>query len=292
MRVRKAVIPVAGLGVRFLPATKAQPKEMLPIVDKPTIQYIVEEAVASGIEDILLVTGRQKKPVEDHFDRSPELEIHLKNKGKYDLLDMVTQIGEMVEVHCVRQKDPKGLGHAVLCARKFVGNEPFAVLLGDDLIKSDVPCLRQLVGIFEETGGSVVAVQEVPAMDVSKYGILKADAVSDGLFKIKDLVEKPAPQDAPSRVAVMGRYIITPRVFNILENTGPGAGGEIQLTDALKVLCRQEEMYGFAFSGKRYDVGDKLGYLMANVEYALDRPDLSGKFTEYLISLTKNLENQ
>lgn len=289
MRIRKAVIPVAGLGVRFLPATKAQPKEMLPIVDKPTIQYIVEEAVASGIEDILFVTGRQKKSIEDHFDRSPELEMHLKDKGENYLLDIVTQIGEMVEVHCVRQKDPKGLGHAVLCARKFVGNEPFAVLLGDDLVKSDVPCLKQLVDIYEETKGSVVAVQEVPEQDVSKYGILKADSVSDRLFKIKDLIEKPAAQDAPSRMAIMGRYIITPGIFNILERTKPGAGGEIQLTDALKVLCLREEMFGFEFSGKRYDVGNKLGYLMATVEYALDRPDLSGSFAEYLISLVKEL---
>ncbi len=287
MRIRKAVIPVAGLGLRFLPATKAQPKEMLSVIDKPAVQYIVEEAVASGIRDILFVTGRHKKSIEDHFDRSPELEAHLKEKGKMDFLEVVTQIGEMVDVHSVRQKEPKGLGHAILCARSFVGNEPFAVLLGDDLIKSDVPCLKQLIEVFQETGGSVLAVQEVDEAEVSKYGILKAEEIRKGVYKIEDLVEKPSPQNAPSKMAVMGRYIINPAVFDVLEKTGPGAGGEIQLTDALKVLCRREKMTGLAFSGKRYDVGDKLGYLKATVEYALDRQDLSGEFYDYLVELLK-----
>ncbi|MHB8916613.1 MAG: UTP--glucose-1-phosphate uridylyltransferase GalU [Desulfocucumaceae bacterium] len=282
MRIRKAVIPAAGLGVRFLPATKAQPKEMLPIVDKPTIQYIVEEAVESGIEDILFITGKHKRAIEDHFDKSPELEAQLRAKGKMDLLDLVRDISEMVDINYIRQKEPKGLGHAIFCARKFVGSEPFAVLLGDDIVRSRVPCLKQLMDLHEETGASVIAVQEVPAGDVSKYGILDAEEVKAGVFRIRDLVEKPSPKNAPSRLGIMGRYIITPGVFDILAETGPGAGGEIQLTDALRVLCREEPMYGLAFAGHRYDVGDKLGYLKAMVEFALDRPDLAVEFGEYL----------
>ncbi len=282
MRIRKAVIPAAGLGVRFLPATKAQPKEMLPIVDKPTIQYIVEEAIASGVEDILFITGKQKRAIEDHFDRSPDLEAQLWEKGRKDLLELVRDISEMVDIHYIRQKEPKGLGHAVFCARKFIGREPFAVLLGDDIVRSKVPCLKQLIELHEETGASVIAVQEVPGEDVSKYGILDAEEVREGVYRIRDLVEKPSPADAPSRLAVMGRYIITPRVFDILAETGPGAGGEIQLTDALRVLCREEPMYGLRFAGQRFDVGDKLGYLKAMVEFALDRPDLAVEFGDYL----------
>ena len=287
MKIRKAVIPAAGLGVRFLPATKAQPKEMLPIVDKPTIQYIVEEAVASGIEDILLITGKNKRAIEDHFDRSPELETTLMEKGKSGLLDLVRDISEMVDIHYIRQKEPKGLGHAVYCARKFIGDEPFAVLLGDDVIRSEVPCLKQLMNLYEETGASVVGVQEVLEEDVSKYGILSAENVRDGVFRIRDLVEKPSPGNAPSRLGIMGRYIITPRVFDILAETGPGAGGEIQLTDALRVLCHEEPMYGLNFSGQRFDVGDKLGYLKAMVEFALSRPDLAGEFRKYLEQTVK-----
>jgi len=282
MRIRKAVIPAAGLGVRFLPATKAQPKEMLPIVDKPTIQYIVEEAIQSGIEDILFITGKHKRAIEDHFDKSPELEAQLREKGKLDLLELVRDIGEMVEIHYIRQKEPKGLGHAVYCARKFIGDEPFAVLLGDDIVRSKVPCLKQLIDLYDQTGSSVIAVQEVPAADVNKYGILDAPELREGVYRIRDLVEKPSPREAPSRLGIMGRYIITPGIFEILSETAPGAGGEIQLTDALRVLCSREPMYGLAFSGQRFDVGDKLGYLKAMVEFALDRPDLAVEFADYL----------
>lgn len=282
MRVKKAIIPAAGLGVRFLPATKAQPKEMLPIVDKPTIQYIIEEAVASGIEDIMIITGRHKRAIEDHFDKSPSLEAQLSSKGKTDLLELVQGISQMAEICYVRQKEPRGLGHAVYCARKFIGNEPFAVLLGDDIVRSKTPCLRQMMDLYEETGFSVIGVQNVPPEDVNKYGILDADLVREGVYRIKDMVEKPAPGNAPSRLAIMGRYILSPSVFGILSYTEPGAGGEIQLTDALKVLCREEPMYGLAFRGQRFDIGDKLGYLKAMVEFALDRPDLGEEFAAYL----------
>lgn len=282
MRIKKAVIPAAGLGVRFLPATKALPKEMIPIVDKPTIQYIIEEAVNSGIEDILIITGRDKKAIEDHFDKSTGLEEHLRSKGKEDLLKIVEKIGNLADIHYVRQKEPKGLGHAVYCARRFVGNEPFAVLLGDDIVRSEVPCLRQMMELYEEVQTSVIGVKEVPQADVSKYGILDAEQVRQNIYRIHNLVEKPAPEMAPSRLAIMGRYIIEPGVFDILAGTKPGAGGEIQLTDALKELAGQKAMYGLVFEGKRYDVGDKLGYLKAMVEYALDRPDLAEQFRRYL----------
>lgn len=286
MRVRKAIIPAAGLGARFLPATKAQPKEMLPIVDKPTIQYIIEEAIASGIEDILIITGRNKRAIEDHFDKSLELEYQLKAKGNTELLKIVQDISELIDIYYVRQKEPLGLGHAIYCARQFIGDEPFAVLLGDDIIRSQVPCLKQLIDLYEESPGTIVAVQEVPREDVHKYGII--DAVperNDNVFKINDLVEKPPVENAPSRLAVIGRYIITPRVFSLLAETKPGAGGEIQLTDALKVLCREQPMYGLAYTGRRYDVGDKLGYLQATVEFALERPDLAEGFRSYLKTL-------
>ncbi|MCL2766895.1 MAG: UTP--glucose-1-phosphate uridylyltransferase GalU [Peptococcaceae bacterium] len=285
MKVRKAVIPAAGLGVRFLPATKALPKEMLPIVDKPTIQYIVEEAIASGIEDILIITGRSKKAIEDHFDKSVELEYQLTAKGNLDLLEIVQDISHMANVFYVRQKEPLGLGHAVLFARQFVGCEPFAVLLGDDIIKSDRPCLRQMIDVYEEKQASVLAVLEVPREEVRKYGIISGEEQGDNTYRINDLVEKPQVEHAPSRLAVIGRYIIHPRVFPLLAETLPGAGGEIQLTDALRVLCREQPMYGLAYQGQRYDVGDKLGYLRATVEFALDRPDLADGFCEYLRSL-------
>ncbi|MQL51520.1 UTP--glucose-1-phosphate uridylyltransferase GalU [Desulfofundulus thermobenzoicus] len=289
MHIRKAIIPAAGLGVRFLPATKAQPKEMLPIVDKPTIQYIIEEAVYSGVEDILIITGRHKRAIEDHFDKSPSLEEQLRNKGKLDLLEVVQYISELVDIYYVRQKEPRGLGHAVYCARKFIGEEPFAVLLGDDIVRSKTPCLKQLLDLYDEMPGTILAVQEVPPEDVSKYGILDAEPVRDGVYRVRDLVEKPSPEEAPSRLAIMGRYIIHPRIFDILAETPPGAGGEIQLTDALKVLCREQPMYGLVFKGQRYDVGDKLGYLKAMVEFALDRPDLTAQFAAYLKELAKNL---
>lgn len=282
MKIGKAVIPVAGLGLRFLPATKAQPKEMLPIVDKPTIQYIVEEAIASDIEDILFITGKNKRAIEDHFDKSTTLESMLIEKGKMDLLELVRDIGEMADINYVRQKEPNGLGHAVLCARKFVGKETFAVLLGDDVVRNKVPCLKQMLNLHEETGSSVIAVQEVSLRDVEKYGIVDAEKIRDGVYRIRDLVEKPTVEKAPSNLGIIGRYILTPRIFEILAETGPGAGGEIQLTDALRVLCREEPMYALAFRGQRFDVGDKLGYLKAMVEFALDRPELSVEFGDYL----------
>lgn len=282
LKIRKAVIPAAGLGLRFLPATKAQPKEMLPIVDIPTIQYIIEEALLSGIEEILIITGRNKRAIEDHFDKSPDLEAQLMDKGKTALLEMVRNISNMAEICYVRQKEPLGLGHAVYCARNFVGKEPFAVLLGDDIVRSKTPCLRQLIDLYEETGASVIAVREVPLEAVNKYGILDAENIRQDVFKIKNLVEKPTPQEAPSRQAIMGRYIISPRIFEILAATRPGAGGEIQLTDALRELCREEPMYGLAFKGQRFDVGDKLGYVTAMVEFALDRPELSEALMDYL----------
>ena len=286
-KIRKAVIPAAGLGVRFLPATKAQPKEMLPIVDKPTIQYIVEEAIESDIDDILIITGRTKRSIEDHFDSCPELEHHLRTKGKNELLALVEDISNLAEIHYIRQKEPRGLGHAVLCARSFVGSEPFAVMLGDDIVRSWVPCLKQLIDLYDELQGSVIAVQEVAPEEVSKYGILDAEEVRPGVYRIRDLVEKPKREDAPSCLAVMGRYVITPRIFEILGDTKPGAGDEIQLTDALRVLCREEPVYGLAFKGRRYDVGDKLGYLQAMVEFALARPDLAEGFKEYLRYICK-----
>ena len=288
-KVRKAIIPAAGLGVRFLPATKAQPKEMLPIVDKPTIQYIVEEAIESGIDEILIITGRNKRAIEDHFDRSLELEVQLREKGKTALLELVQDIGQLADLYYIRQKEPLGLGHAIYCARQFIGNEPFAVLLGDDIVRSWVPCLKQLMDLYEEVQSSIIAVMEVPKEDVSKYGILDAVQERTGVYRINDLVEKPSAEKAPSRLAVMGRYIIDPRIFSILSETNPGAGGEIQLTDALRVLCREQPMYGLAFKGKRYDVGDKLGYLQATVEFALAQPNLAAGFREYLQSICREL---
>lgn len=286
-RIKKAVIPAAGLGVRFLPATKAQPKEMLPIVDKPAIQYIVEEVIESGIDEILIITGRNKQSIEDHFDKSLELEVRLKETGKTPLLEMVQSISRLAHVCFVRQKEPLGLGHAVHCARRFVGNEPFAVLLGDDIVVSEKPCLRQMIDMYNEVQSSVIAVMEVPEKDVSKYGILDSVVESPGLYRVRDLVEKPAPEKAPSRLAIMGRYIIEPRIFSLLAEVSPGAGGEIQLTDALKALCAEQPVFGMTFQGKRYDVGDKLGYLQATVEFALARPDLQEGFRHYLKTICK-----
>ena len=280
--IRKAVIPAAGLGTRFLPATKAQPKEMLPIVDKPCIQYIIEEAIDSGIEEILIITGRNKRAIEDHFDRAVELELTLKQQGKYDLLGLVEELSR-VTIHYVRQKEPKGLGHAVLCARQFVGDEPFAVLLGDDIVDAEVPVLKQLMDVYEDCGGSILGVQEVPRDKVSSYGIVKPVAVKDNLWQAEDLVEKPPVDEAPSRLAVLGRYIISPEIFGILAKTQPGRGGEIQLTDGLKKLSESEPVYAYQFEGRRYDVGDKEGYLEATVEFALKRPDLREPFLRYLL---------
>ena len=281
-KIRTAVIPAAGLGTRFLPATKAQPKEMLPIVDKPCIQYIIEEAIDSGIEDILIITGRNKRAIEDHFDRAVELELTLKAQGKYDLLGLVQELSR-VTIHYVRQKEPKGLGHAVLCAKHFVGDEPFAVLLGDDIMDAEVPVLKQLMDVYEDCGGSVLGVQEVPKDRVSSYGVVKPVAVKERLWRADDLVEKPSVEEAPSRLAVLGRYIISPEIFGILEKTEPGRGGEIQLTDALKKLSEREPVYAYEFEGRRYDVGDKQGYLEATVDFALKRPDLREPFLRYLL---------
>lgn len=283
--VRKAVIPAAGLGTRFLPATKAQPKEMLPIVDKPTLQYIIEEAVASGIEEILIITGRNKKSIEDHFDKSVELELELEKSNKEEFLKIVRDITDMVNIHYIRQKEPRGLGHAINCARIFVGDEPFAVLLGDDIVDSQVPCLKQLIDCYNEKGVSILGVQTVADDDVSKYGIIKGQQLSDRVYKVDSLVEKPKKEEAPSNVAVLGRYIISPRIFDILDRTIPGKNSEIQLTDALMELTNYEAIYAYDFEGRRHDVGDKLGFLQATVEYALKREDLRDGFMAYLNNL-------
>ncbi|MBP1962303.1 UTP--glucose-1-phosphate uridylyltransferase GalU [Paenibacillus aceris] len=283
MKVRKAIIPAAGLGTRFLPATKAQPKEMLPIVDKPTLQYIIEEAVESGIEEILIITGRNKKSIEDHFDKSVELEYELEAKGKYDLLKEVRSISDMVNIHYIRQKEPKGLGHAIYCAKSFIGNEPFAVMLGDDIVVNSKPCLKQMMEMYEQYKTTILGVQEIAEADVSKYGIVDGKHIEESVYKVKGLVEKPTAEDAPSNIAILGRYIITPAIFEILEHTNPGKGGEIQLTDALKVLAQREAMYAYIFEGRRYDVGDKQGFLQATVEFALKRDDLRDEFLKYLI---------
>ncbi|MCI9304610.1 UTP--glucose-1-phosphate uridylyltransferase GalU [Clostridium sp.] len=290
MKVRKAIIPAAGLGTRFLPATKAQPKEMLPIVDKPTIQYIIEEAVASGIEEILIITGRNKKSIEDHFDKSVELEMELEKSGKKEMLELVRGISDMVDIHYIRQKEPRGLGHAINCAKSFVGNEPFAVMLGDDVVDSEVPCLKQLINCFNEYKTTILGVQTVEFDNVNKYGIIDGLPIENRVYKVKKLVEKPSVEEAPSNIAILGRYIITPQIFKVLENTKPGKGNEIQLTDALETLIKSEAMYAYNFEGRRYDVGDKLGFLEATVEFALKREGLREEFIEYLN--TKPWENK
>ncbi|WP_206811980.1 UTP--glucose-1-phosphate uridylyltransferase GalU [Paradesulfitobacterium ferrireducens] len=287
-KIRKAVIPAAGLGTRFLPATKAQPKEMLPIVDKPTIQYIVEEAVASGIEDIIIVTGRNKRAIEDHFDRSVELEMFLQKGEKEELLDMVQDIARLVDIYYVRQKEALGLGHAIYSARKFIGDEPFAVLLGDDVIQADVPCLRQMIKIYERHGASIVGVQQVPLEDTSKYGIVDGENFGERVYRALDLVEKPSPEDAPpARLAIMGRYILNPEIFDILEKLPPGKGGEIQLTDGIRELSKLQEVLAYEFDGRRYDVGDKLGFLQATIEFALRREDIAPELMNYLERLVR-----
>lgn len=289
-RIRKAVIPAAGYGTRFLPATKATPKEMLPIVDKPTIQYIVEEALASGIEDILIISGHGKRAIEDHFDSAPALEHELERKGKTELLDVVRETTD-VNVHYVRQKYMRGLGDAIFCARSFVGDEPFAVLLGDDVVfHPERSALGQLIDVYEEHGGSVLGCQMVSDEQVSSYGIVAGETLEDPrLMRVFDMVEKPSVDEAPSRMAVLGRYIISPTIFSILSETKPGKGGEIQLTDALKVLAQREAVYAYDFEGKRYDLGDKLGFLQATVEFALRRADLGADFKAYLKALVKTM---
>lgn len=287
MKIRKAIIPAAGLGTRFLPATKSQPKEMLPIVDKPTLQYIVEEAVESGIEEILIITGRNKSSIEDHFDKSLELELELEAKKKYELLNEVRSISEMINIHYIRQKGPKGLGHAVYCAKSFIGNEPFAVLLGDDIVYGKKPCLKQLIEAYEVYKTTILGVQTVNTNEISKYGIIQGEYIKESIFKVNSLIEKPSIKNAPSNIAILGRYIITPTIFDILENAPPGLGGEIQLTDALKELSKAESLFAIAFEGTRYDVGDKLGFLQATIDFALRREDLREEFLSYLFKILK-----
>ena len=284
------MIPAAGLGTRFLPATKAQPKEMLPIVDKPAIQYIIEEAIESGIEEILIITGRNKRAIEDHFDRSVELELTLKEKDQYDLLGLVEEISD-VDIHYIRQKEAKGLGHAVLCAKQFVGKEPFAVLLGDDIVDASVPVLRQLIDVYNDYHGTILGVQEVAPEKVSKYGIVKPEPspLKERLWKVNDIVEKPSIEEAPSRLGVLGRYIIEPEIFELLEFITPGKGGEIQLTDAIHHLTAISPVYAFNFEGRRYDIGEKQGYLEATVEFALKRQDLREEFLDYLVKHLRTL---
>ncbi|TMB64279.1 MAG: UTP--glucose-1-phosphate uridylyltransferase GalU [Deltaproteobacteria bacterium] len=284
MKLKKAVIPVAGLGTRFLPATKAVPKELLPIIDIPSIQYVVQEAVDSGIQEIIFVTGRGKDAIEDHFDEAPELEQILAERGQTETVEMLRRIVAMTEVVSVRQKKPLGLGHAVLCARDLVGNEPFAVMLADDLIDNDVPCIRQLLEIFEEKQESVVALMEVPQEDVHRYGVIKGSEVKKRLYQVEATVEKPQASQAPSRMAIIGRYILRPEVFAILEKLPAGKGGEIQLTDGLAQLVRERKVFGCEFEGDRYDIGDKFGFVRATVAYALKRPDLKDRVIDYLKS--------
>lgn len=287
-KVRKAVFPAAGLGTRFLPATKAQPKEMLPLVDKPIIQYVVEEAVAAGLTNIIIVTGRGKNAIEDHFDVSYELEKLLEERGKTDLLDEVRAISGMINVSYVRQKETLGLGHAVLMARDLVGDEPFAVMLGDDIIDAPVPCMRQMIDVFERHGGPVIAVHRVPRDEISAYGVIDPEPGSSGdgrVYPIRDLVEKPRVEEAPSDLAIIGRYLLTPDIFEELEQTPRDKGGEIQLTNGLRALRRKRQLFGYRFEGTRHDAGNKLGFLRATVEFALKREDLGGPFREYLRSL-------
>ncbi|MDM5219396.1 UTP--glucose-1-phosphate uridylyltransferase GalU [Peribacillus sp. NJ11] len=283
--IKKAVIPAAGLGTRFLPATKAQPKEMLPIVDKPTIQYIIEEAVQSGITDIIIVTGKNKRAIEDHFDKSIELEMLLQKKGQNDLLKTVENISNMVDIHYVRQKEPLGLGHAVLCAKTFIGDEPFAVLLGDDIVDSRVPALKQLMERYNKVQASIIGCKEVLPADVSKYGIVNFQEQYEDLFLVKNLVEKPKVEEAPSTQAIIGRYILTPAIFEILETVKPDPKGEIQLTEALDLLLEKEPLYSYIIEGHRYDVGDKFGFLQASIDFAMKRPELRDQLITYLRQL-------
>lgn len=289
-KVRKAIIPAAGLGTRFLPATKAMPKEMLPIVDKPTIQYIVEEAIASGIEDIIIVTGKGKRAIEDHFDFAPELEINLIEKNKLDLLDKVRYSTNLANIHYIRQKEPKGLGHAVWCARNFIGDEPFAVLLGDDIVQSEIPCLKQLITQYEKTHSSVIGVQKVSDEDTVRYGIVDPELEDGNLYRIKNLVEKPKRGKAPSNLAIMGRYILTPEIFNYLGNHAIGTGIEIQLTDAIHLFNKEKKVFAYEFEGIRYDVGEKLGFIKTTLEFALQHEDLRKEMITYLIELVKKEE--
>ncbi|RFU64427.1 UTP--glucose-1-phosphate uridylyltransferase [Peribacillus saganii] len=293
MKIRKAIIPAAGLGTRFLPATKAQPKEMLPIVDKPTIQYIVEEAVASGIEEIIIIIGRGKRSIEDHFDKSYELEDTLMKKNKLEILKDVQKISNLVNIVYVRQKEPKGLGNAILCAKSVIGDEPFAVLLGDDIVMSETPCLKQMIRLFENHNSPVVAVQPVPYNDVSKYGIIKPkEPVNEvNFFHIESLVEKPSIEEAPSRYAIMGRYVLTPEIFDILEKIPVGQGDELQLTDAINTLNKQQAVLASKFEGRRYDIGDNIGFIKATIDFALERDDTKQEVLAYLQDVIKKYKS-
>ncbi|MEX0832257.1 MAG: UTP--glucose-1-phosphate uridylyltransferase GalU [Actinomycetota bacterium] len=287
MKVKKAVIPAAGLGTRFLPATKAQPKEMLPVVDKPAIQYVVEEAVGAGMNDILIISGRGKRPIEDHFDRSFELEYYLENKGKFDELKMVREVSDLAAIHYIRQRDPLGLGNAVAVAEPHVGGETFACLLGDDLLDEEDPLLQEMLKIHERYGRSVIAVKEVAKADVSLYGCIEPESIEENLARVARVVEKPKPEDAPSNLAVIGRYVLTPEIFDALREVQPGAGGEIQLTDAINILAREQAVYAFIHEGPRYDIGNKLDYLKATVELAVEREDLGDDFGKFLSDLVQ-----
>ncbi|EGQ20091.1 UTP-glucose-1-phosphate uridylyltransferase [Sporosarcina newyorkensis 2681] len=282
MKITKAIIPAAGFGTRFLPATKAQPKEMLPIIDKPTIQYIVEEAVASGITDIIIVTGKGKRSIEDHFDYAPELEANLFKKGRADLLNKVRYSSNLANIHYVRQKEPLGLGHAIWCARSFIGNEPFAVLLGDDIVQSETPCLGQLINVYEKTGSPIVGVQQVPQEDTERYGIIDPGLQQDRRYEVRSLIEKPSPEISPSNLAIVGRYILTPDIFNFLSEQEIGFGGEIQLTDAIQKLNHIRKLYAYEFEGKRYDVGEKAGFVKATLDFALLDEDIRFELINYM----------
>jgi len=291
MSIKKAVIPAAGFGTRFLPATKAVPKELLPIVDKPTIQYIAEEAIQTGITQVILVTGREKGSIEDHFDVSFELEHHLQSKGKKDLLKLIRDIAGMAQIVSVRQKVPLGLGHAILCARQVVGEHPFAVLLADDIVDAETPCLRQMIDIYDKLKkGIVLAIQEVPRREVSQYGIIAGEQIDDRLYRVTSLVEKPPVSEAPSNLAVIGRYLLPPRIFGVLESLPPGKGGEIQLTDAISRLGETVPVYGYKFQGDRYDAGDKFGFFAANVRFGLRHPELGPRFREFLLEVAEELK--
>lgn len=285
MRIKKAIIPAAGFGTRFLPATKAQPKEMLPIVDKPAIQFIVEEAIESGIEEIIIVTGKGKRSIEDHFDFAPDLEQLLLKKGETDLLNKVRYSNNLADIHYIRQKEPKGLGHAIWCARHFIGDEPFAVLLGDDIVQSKTPCIKQLISVYENTRSSVIGVQAVPDEETNRYGIVDPMSKESRQYQIKNLIEKPSPGTSPSNLAIMGRYMLTPEIFSFLAKQEIGAGGEIQLTDALQKLNKVQSIYAYEFEGKRYDVGEKLGFVKTTIEFALQHEDLQDDLIHYLEEL-------
>ncbi len=283
----KVVIPAAGLGIRFLPATKAQPKEMLPVVDKPAIQYVVEEAVASGMTDIIIITGRGKRAIEDHFDKSYELEHKLRESGNSEALAEIQRIASMADIFYIRQKEQLGLGHAILCAKKHIGDEPFAVMLGDDIVINDKPCIGQIVDAHEETKSTVVGVEQVPKSRISRYGVIKGRRIRNELYKVEDIVEKPSPEEAPSDLAVIGRYVFRPEIFTHLEHIGPGKGGEYQLTDAMRLLCRKSDMYGLRFKGTRYDIGSKADWVRATLDISMSRDDLAGELRDYAERLPK-----